>query len=226
MCFLWLKKLYRCLRAKCAHRRRGYSRDISLHHGGFCSGSFSDPLGRASFSCGREGSVTYTRRPSYSPRPSYCPPVPASPPYSVSGGYTCGGGGSVVIPGGGCGGTAGWGGTGGTVPVYAPRGGGGDWGHSLGGEGGSTLHPGDLGGGSGYGFPAPPSDASAGGGTGGPGYYSGGSGYAPGGVSGPELSPGGGGCSQVLQQKCPVVVPSTKSQQCKQKSHWPPGQKK
>ncbi|XP_032568732.1 5'-3' exoribonuclease 2-like [Chiroxiphia lanceolata] len=171
-------KLYRCLRAKCAHRHRGYSREISLHHGGFCSGSFSDPLGRASFSCGREGSVTYTRRPSYcprpsySPRPSYCPPVPASPPYSVSGGYTCGGEGSVVITSGDCGDT----------------------------------------------------DALAGGGTGGPGYYGGGSGYALGGVS--ELSPGGAGCSQVVQQKCPVVIPSTKSQQCKQKSHWPPRQKK
>lgn len=99
----------------------------------------------------------------------------------------------------------------------------------AGGGGGSVYHGRDLGiaEGAGYGYPAPLSDGlSAGGVTEGSGYYGGGLGYGAGTLPGPELSPAGAGCAQVVQQKCPVVVPTIKTQQCKQSTHWPPVQKK
>ncbi|XP_071435574.1 PE-PGRS family protein PE_PGRS26-like [Pithys albifrons albifrons] len=234
MCFRWLKAIYHLLRCKRAHRNRGYSSEISLGHGRYCRGSFSNPHGHVSFTCGREGSVSYTRRPSYCPWPSYCPPVPRSPPYSISGGYTCDTDGSVAIGSGDGGGTSGWGVTVGTVPVYGTGGGGGygmeGSGHAMGiseGEEGSVYPDGAPGGGAGYGYSDPPSDALMPGGVSeGAGGSSGGSGYALGGFSGPEHGPGGGGCSQVVQQKCPVVVPNIKTQQCKQSNLWPPSQKK
>lgn len=102
---------------------------------------------------------------------------------------------------------------------------------SAGGGGRSIYHRGDLGisegAGAGYGYAAPLSDTlTPGRVTEGSGYYGGGLGYGTGTFPGPELSPEGGGCTQVVQQKCPVVVPPIKTQQCKQSTLWPPIQKK
>ncbi|RMB90674.1 hypothetical protein DUI87_32938 [Hirundo rustica rustica] len=113
-CFPSLFQLYHCLRRKCSRRNRGYSREISLSHGGFCSGSLSTRHGRASFSCGREGSVTYSRR------PSSCPPLPAPAPYSIPGipaGYPCDTPGSLAVASGDCGVTSGWDLTGGDASI-------------------------------------------------------------------------------------------------------------
>ncbi|XP_023797539.1 pupal cuticle protein 36-like [Cyanistes caeruleus] len=224
MCFRWLKRLYHCLRRKCSRRNRGYSREISLSHRGFCSGSFSNHHGRASFSCGREGSVTYSRR------PPPCPPRPAPAPFSISGGFSCDTDGSLVVASGDCGVSSGWDVTVGTVPVYGSGGGAGYSGEGAAPALGSASihHGGDLGmaggAGAGYGYTAPLRDTlSTGGVAEGSGYYGG---YGTGTFPGPELSPAGGECAQVVQQKCPVVVPTIKTQQCKQSTHWPPIQKK
>ncbi|XP_057243422.1 uncharacterized protein LOC130586585 [Malurus melanocephalus] len=228
MCFRWLKRIYHWLRRKCSRRHRGYSREMSLSHHGFCSGAFSNRHGRASFSCSGDGSVHYTRRP-----PPWRPPPPPAP-YSISGRFSCDGEGSIVVSSGDSGVTSGWDATVGTVPVYGPGVGMGygseDLGpviSSTGGGGGSMYHGGDLGitggAGGGYGYSTP---LTTGGVTEGSGYYGGGLGYGIGTFPAVELSPAGGGCAQVVQQKCPVVVPSTKTQQCKQSTHWPPVQKK
>ncbi|XP_063277145.1 uncharacterized protein LOC134563224 [Prinia subflava] len=217
-----MKRLYHFLQRKCSRRNRGYSRDISLSHGGFCSGSLSTHHGRASFTCGRDCSVTYTRR------PSACPPLPPPAPYSVSAGFSCDTHGSLEVTSGDCGVTSGWDPTVGTVPVYGPGTRYEDVGPVLT-SGGSTYHAGDLGmaEGAGYGYTMPLRDTlTAGRVTEGPGYYGEGLGYGAGAFPGPELGPAGGGCAQVVQQKCPVVVPPIKSQQCKQSPQWPPVQKK
>ncbi|XP_050840453.1 uncharacterized protein LOC108963496 isoform X2 [Serinus canaria] len=230
-CFPFLFQLYHCLRRKWSRRNRGYSRDISLSHSGFCSGAFTNHHGRASFSCGGDTSVTYSRR------PSACPPPPAPAPYSISGRFSCDADGSLVVSSGDGGVTSGWDPIVGTVPVYGSGVGMGYGGEdvgsvmgSAGGGGGSVYHGGDSGAGAGYGYSAPLSDTlSTGGVSEGSGYYGGGYGYGTYGTGmlpGPELSPAGGGCAQVVQQKCPVVVPTIKSQQCKQSTHWPPIQKK
>jgi len=111
-----------------------------------------------------------------------------------------------------------------------------DSGHNItgssGGGGGSSCHSGRLSitaaGGYGYRYDAAPRETAltAGGGSGGSGHYHGGLGYGVMGCSGPELSSGGGGCSQAMQQKCPVVVPIIEAEQSKQTSYWPPSQKK
>ncbi|XP_072702582.1 uncharacterized protein [Ciconia boyciana] len=222
--------IYQSLRGRCAHRNRGYSNDISSHHRGACSnsGGFPSLRGHGSFFCDGEGSVIYSRGASSSQ------PMPASPTYNVVGEYRCGGGGSVVITSSDSEGTSGWGIAGRTVPAYGTREeigyGSEDSGRNIigtsGGGGGSSCHSGisgvTAGGGSGYGY-----DASlTGRGSGGSGYYSGGLGYDIGGCSGPELSSGGGGSSQAMQQKCPVVIPNIETQQSKKTSHWPPSQKK
>lgn len=120
---------------------------------------------------------------------------------------------------------------GGTVPTYSPRGAAGygsedaGWGMVGGsaGGGGSGCYSGKLGvgRGSGYGYDAPQRQkavtTSAG-----QGLYGGASGYGTGG----ELSSGGAGMAQVMQQKCPVVIPDIEPQQIKQSSQWPPIQKK
>nr|XP_030147490.3 glycine-rich cell wall structural protein 2-like [Taeniopygia guttata] len=228
MCFRWMKRLYHYLRRKCSRRNRGYSRDISMNHRGFCSGAFANRHGHTSFSCSGESSVTYSRR------PSSCPPLPAPAPYSTSGGYSW-------DTSGDCGVTSGWDPTVGTIPVYGPGVGMGysseDVGpaiSSAGGGGGSIYHGGNSGmaeeAGAGYGYSAPLSDTlSTGRVSEGSGYYGGGYGYGTHGAGtflGPELGPAGGGCAQVVQQKCPVVVPPVKTKQCKQSTHWPPIQKK
>ncbi|XP_065509925.1 loricrin-like [Caloenas nicobarica] len=211
MCFQWMRKIYQYLRGRCAHRNRGYSNEISSHHSG--SRGLSNLHGHGSFFCGGEGSVTYSRRPSFGQ------PIPTSSTYGIAGGYTCGGDGSIIIDNSNSGGTSGWSTAGGTVPVYGSGG------------GGSTCHSGTLGitegGGSGYGYDASPREnALTGGGRGGSGYCSTGSGYGISGHSGPELSYGGGGSFQDMQQKCPVVIPNIKAQQSKQSSQWPHSQKK
>lgn len=205
---------------RCGRRNRGYSNDISSHHG------FPNIQGHGTFFCGGEGSVTYSRG------ASSFEPMPTSSTYSVSGGYRCSGDGSVVISSGDSGGT-GWGVSGGTVPVYgAGRGigyGSEDSCRSITGSsgGGSGCHSERMGitarEGCGYGYDASPSCIPGAGG--GSGHYSGGSGYSMG-YSGPELSSGGSGSSQAVQQKCPVVVPDIEAQQSKQNNHWPPSQKK
>lgn len=92
---------------------------------------------------------------------------------------------------------------------------------------GPGYHPGGLGldDGMGYGYSTPLSDPLTHGGvTEGSGCYGAGLGYGVGALPGPEL---GSGCAQVVQQKCPVVVPpQIQSQQCKQSPQWPPVQKK
>nr|XP_005496813.1 keratin, type II cytoskeletal 2 oral-like [Zonotrichia albicollis] len=238
MCFRWLKRLYHYLRRKWSRRNRGYSREISLSHHGFCSGAFTNRHGRASFSCGRDSSVTYSRR------PSSCPPLPAPAPYSISGRFSCDTDGSLVVSSGDCGVTSSWDPVVRTVPVYGSgmgmEYGGEDVGSvisSAGGGGGSVYHGGSSrvveGAGAGYGYSAPLSDTlSTGGLSEGSGYYGGGYGYGTYGtygtgmLPGPEISPVGTGCAQVVQQKCPVVIPTIKSEQCKQSTHWPPIQKK
>ncbi|XP_076216184.1 uncharacterized protein LOC143171238 [Aptenodytes patagonicus] len=236
MCFQWLRRIYHCLRGRCARRNRGYSNDISSHHRGCggSSGGSSSLQGHGSFFCGGEGSVIYSRT------SSSCQPMPTSSTYGIAGGYRCGGDGSVVITSGDSEGTSGWAIAGGTAPVYDTRGAIGcsseDSGQNIigssGGGGGSSCHSGRLGitagGGSGYGYDASPREKAltTGGGSGGSGYYSGGLGYGIGPCSGPELSSGGGGSSQAMQQKCPVVIPNIEAHQSKQTSHWPPSQKK
>ncbi|KAL9823034.1 uncharacterized protein GJ701_015864 [Geothlypis trichas] len=232
MCFRWLKRLYHSLRRKWSWRNRGYSREISLGHRGFCSGAFTGRHGRASFSCGGDSSVTYSRR------PSPCPPLPAPAPYSISGRFSCDTDGSLVVSGGDCGVTSGWDPVVRTVPVYGSGVGmeycGGDVGSVISSStgGGSVYHGGSSGvvegAGAGYGYSAPLGDPlSAGGVSEGSGHYGGGYGYGTYGtygtgmLAGPELSP-----AQVVQQKCPVVVPTIKSEQCKQSTLWPPIQKK
>ncbi|XP_056366764.1 uncharacterized protein LOC130263253 [Oenanthe melanoleuca] len=207
MCFRWLKRLYHCLRRKCSRRNRGYSREISLGHRRFCSGSFSD--GRASFTCGGEGSVSYSRR------PSCWPPLPAPVPYSIPVGSSCDG---PVATSGRCGLTSGWEVAVETVPVYGAAVAAG-YGEDVGG-GGFIQHGGDLG--AGYGYSAPLSDTLTAGGV-----TEGAGGYGVATFPTPELIPAGGECAQVVQQKCPVVVPTAiKTQQCKQSTQWPPIQKK
>ncbi|KAL2295573.1 hypothetical protein Nmel_018683 [Mimus melanotis] len=198
-CFPFFLQLYHCLRRKCSRRSRGYSRDISLSHRRFCSGSFSD--GRASFSCGGEGSVTYSRR------PPCCPPLPAPAPYSIPAGSSCDSHAWPVATSGRCGLTSGWEAPVGAVPVYGPE----------------DVGAGDLG--AGYGYSAPLSDTLTPGGVAeGSGGYDG---YGAAAFPGAELGHTGGECAQVVQQKCPVVVPATvKGQQCKQSTQWPPIQKK
>ncbi|XP_054252931.1 keratin, type I cytoskeletal 9-like [Indicator indicator] len=227
-------KLYRWLRGRCA--RRGYSNEISVRHRGFCSGrgTFSGRRGHGSLFCDGETSITYSRR------PSCLQPAPACPSRSLPGGYPCGSDGSVVISGGDTGGTSGWGITVGTTPVYGSGYGSEDSGTTIvgssGGGAGSSCYSGSsaVGGGHGYsygydyGYEESPRErvSTTRGGSGGPGYYGGGSGYGLGAGSGPEFSPAGAGSCQAMQQKCPVVVPSIKSQQTKQSSQWPPSQKK
>lgn len=82
---------------------------------------------------------------------------------------------------------------------------------------------GDLG--AGYGYSEPLSDAlTTGGVVEGSGSYGG---YGAATFQSSELGPAGGECTQVVQQKCPVVVPTAiKTQQCKQSTQWPPIQKK
>lgn len=82
---------------------------------------------------------------------------------------------------------------------------------------------GDLG--VGYGYSEPLSDAlTTGGVVEGSGSYGG---YGAATFPSAELGPAGGECAQVVQQKCPVVVPTAiKTQQCKQSTQWPPIQKK
>ncbi|XP_068025189.1 uncharacterized protein [Melanerpes formicivorus] len=231
MCFQWLKKLYRWLRGRCA--RRGYSSEISVHHRGFCSGrgAFSGRRGHGDLFYDGESSITYSRR------PSCLQPTPASPSRSLPGGYPCGSDGSVVISGGGdAGGTSGWGITVGTIPVYGSGCGSEDSGTNIVGGSGGAAGSGCYGGSSaagggysysyGYGYEESPRVSATGGGSGGLGYYGGGSGYGLGAGSGPEFSPAGAESCQTMQQKCPVVVPSIKSQQTKQSSQWPPSQKK
>ncbi|XP_010125593.1 PREDICTED: loricrin-like, partial [Chlamydotis macqueenii] len=214
-------------------QNRGYSNEISSHHRGCSSSSrgFSDVHGHGSFFCGGEGSVIYSGRPSSSQ------PMATSSTYSIAGGYRCVGDGSVVIASSDSGGTSGWGIAGGTVPVYGTGGqiGSEDSGHNIIGssrDGGSTCQGEKLGiatgGGSGYGYDSSPREKpfTRGGGSGGSGYGSRGSGYDIGGCSGPELSFGGGGSSQAMQQKCPVVIPNIEAHQSKQSSQWPPSQKK
>ncbi|XP_053856902.1 uncharacterized protein LOC128820273 [Vidua macroura] len=216
-CFPSLFQIYHYLRRKCSRRNRGYSREISLSHRRFCSGAFANRHGRASFSYDGEGSVTYSRR------PSSCLPLPAPAPYSISGGYSC-------DTGGDCGVTSSWDLTVGTVPVYGSGVGMGYSSEDV----GPVYHGGNSGmaegAGAGYEYSAPLSDTLCTGGVSeGSGYYGGGYGYGTHGSGtfpGPELSPAGGGCAQVVQQKCPVVVPTIKTQQCKQSTHWPPIQKK
>ncbi|XP_009964109.3 keratin, type II cytoskeletal 2 epidermal-like [Tyto alba] len=235
MCFQWLRRIYHCLRGRRARRNRGYSNEISSHHRGCygSSGGLSSIQGHGSFFCGGEGSVIYSRG------ASPCQPMPTSSTYNVAGGYRCGSDGSVVITSGDNRGTSGWDISGGTVPVYGSRGKIGcsseDSGQNIiissGDGGGSICHSGKLGiaagGGSGYGYDASPREkALTGGVSGGSGCHSGGLGYGIRGCSGPELSSGGDGFSQDMQQKCPVVIPNIEDHQCKQSSQWPPSQKK
>ncbi|XP_061298417.1 loricrin-like [Pezoporus flaviventris] len=220
-CFLFQIYHYLRGRMRCGRRNRGYSNEISSHHG------FPNIQGHGSFFCGGEGSVMYSRG------ASSFEPMPTSSTYSVSGGYRCSSDGSVVISSGDSGG-AGWGVGGGTVPVYgAGRGigyGSEDPCRSITGSsgGGSGCHSERMGitagEGCGYGYDASPRCIPGAGG--GSGHYSGGSGYSTGGYSGPELSSGGAGSSQAVQQKCPVVVPNIEAQQIKQSNHWPQSQKK
>ncbi|XP_063213708.1 uncharacterized protein LOC134526132 [Chroicocephalus ridibundus] len=222
-------KIYHCLRRRCARRNRGYSDEIS-HHPGHCSSSLQ---GHGSIFCGGEGSVIYSRG------PSSCPFMPTSSTYSIGGGYRCGGEGSVAISCGDSGETSGRGIAGGTVPVYGTGGRIGCGSEGSGwniidscGDGGPSGHSGKLsiteGGGSGYGYDVSPREKALTtyGGSGGSGYYSGGSGYDIGGCASQELSSGGGGSSQAMQQKCPVVVPNIEAHQSKKTNHWPPSQKK
>lgn len=120
---------------------------------------------------------------------------------------------------------------GGTVPTYSPRGAAGygsedaGWGMVGGsaGGGGSGCYSGKLGvgRGSGCGYDAPQRQKAVTTSVG-QGLYGGASGYGNGG----ELSSGGAGMAQVMQQKCPVVIPDIEPQQIKQSSQWPPSQKK
>ncbi|XP_010081332.1 PREDICTED: loricrin-like, partial [Pterocles gutturalis] len=178
--------IYRYLRERCAQRNRGYSNEISSHR----RGNHSNLHGHGSFFCSGEGSIIYSRD------ASSWQPMSTLSTYNAAGRYRCDGDGSVVITSGNSGGTSGWGAAGGTVPVYGrnPF-------VSSGGGGGSTCHSERLG--------------IAGGGGSGSGYSSRGLGYGIGGYSSPELSYGGGGCSQAIQQKCPVVIPNIDTQQSK-----------
>ncbi|XP_010298113.2 uncharacterized protein LOC104633567 [Balearica regulorum gibbericeps] len=228
--------IYHCLQRRCARRNGGYSNDISSHHRGCCSnsGGFSSLEGHGSFFCGGDGSVIYSRG------ASSCQPMPTSSTYGIAGGYRCGGDGAVVIASAESGGTSGWGTAGGTLPVYGTGGGIGcgseDSGQNIigssGGGGGSSCHSGKLGitagGGLGYGYDSLPREKAltTGGGGGRSGYHSGGLGYGVRGCSSPDLSSGGGGSSQTMQKKCPVVIPNIEAHQSKQTSHWPPSQKK
>ncbi|XP_010196459.2 keratin, type I cytoskeletal 9-like [Colius striatus] len=227
-----IQPIYQYLRGRCNRRHRGYGNEISSHHGWFGGGSRrpSNIQGHGSFFCGGEGSVIYSRGASFSQ------PTPSPSPYSLAGRYSCGVDGSVTIDNSDSGGTSGWGVSVGTVPVYGTGEGMGcsseDSGiaGSSGGGRGSSYHSGRLGitvGGS-YGYDASPREnpLTTGGDSYGPGYYGGGSGYDMGGHSGPEFSSGGSGSSQIIQQKCPVVIPSIEPKQSKQTSHWPPIQKK
>ncbi|XP_009947465.1 PREDICTED: loricrin-like, partial [Leptosomus discolor] len=218
--------IFHCLRGRCARRNRDYSNEISLHHRRYCN--------NGSVFCGGEHSVTYSRG------ASSHQPTATSSTCSISGGYRCGGDGSIVISSGDSGGPSGWGIAGGTVPVYGTGGGIGCSSEDSGwnivgsseGSGGSSCHSDKwditAGGGYGYGYDASPREKplTTDGGSGGSGYYSGGLGYGIRGCSGPEISSGGCGSSQAMQQKCPVVVPNIKANQSKESSYWPPSQKK
>ncbi|XP_010018422.1 PREDICTED: glycine-rich cell wall structural protein 2-like, partial [Nestor notabilis] len=214
-------------RMRCGRRNRGYGNEISSHHSS--CGGFPSIEGHGSFFCGGEGSVVYSRG------ASSLEPRPTSSTYSVSGGYRSSGDGSIVISSSDSRGTSGWGIARGTVSVY---GGGRGTGYSSedscrniigsGGGGGSGRHCDRLGitagEGSGYGYDSSPRCIPGAGG--GSGHYSVGSGYGMGEYSCPEFSSGGSEFSQVVQQKCPVVIPSIEAQQSKQSNHWPPSQKK
>ncbi|XP_064355112.1 loricrin-like [Dromaius novaehollandiae] len=220
MCFQWLRKIFRWLRGRCPRRNRGYSHEISSHHGGGygSSGGVPSLRGHGSFFCGGDGSVVYSGgiSPSHS--------MAASSTCSVGGGYRCGGGGSVVIASGDRGEASAWGTARGSVldagggPRYSIE----DSGNivSSGGGGGSSCYSGRLGynrtGGSSYWGDASSRDKSiiTAGGSSGSGY-----------CRGPEMSSGGSGSSHSVQQKCPVVIPDIKSHHTKQDCHWPASQK-
>lgn len=231
--FFFLFQIFHCLRGRCSRRNRGYNNDIPSHYGG-CQGCSSSIEGRGSFFFGGDGSVTCSRE------ASPCPIMPASSTCSVSAGYSCGGDGAVIISSGDSGGTSGWNTAGGTVPAYSTRRGAGygieDTGRrmvgSSGGGGGSSCYSGNLGIGAGRGssyggYACHRENAlTAGGSSGELGFSSGASGYGSGEFSSPELSSGGAGSSQAMQQKCPVVIPDIETQQSKKSCHWPPSQKK
>ncbi|XP_068778271.1 uncharacterized protein [Struthio camelus] len=229
MCFQWLRRIYQYLRRRCPRRDRGYSHEISSHHGEDygSSGGVSSLQGHGSFFCGGEGSVAYSR--GISP----CHSMLESSTYGTGEEYRCGGDRSVVLDSGG---SSAWGTARGSVcstgggPRYSIE----DSGHivSSGGGGVSSSYSGRLGygtrRGSSYGCDASSRDKSIimSGDSSGSGYCGGGSGYGTGESSGPEISSGGTGPSQSVQQKCPVVVPDIKSHQTKQACKWPASQKK
>ncbi|XP_052558961.1 uncharacterized protein LOC128090602 [Tympanuchus pallidicinctus] len=211
----WRDQIFQFLRGRCSRRNRGYSNGISSHYGGT-----SSLQGRGSIYCSGEGSIIYSRG-----------AAPTSFPYSITAGCTPSSDGVVVISGGDSEGARGWSTTGGTVPTYSPRGAVGygtedtGWGTVSGsaGGGGSGCYGGKLGvgRGSGYGYDASQRQKAVST-SAGQGMYGGASGYGTGG----ELSSGGGGMAQVMQQKCPVVIPDIEPQQIKQSCQWPPSQKK
>nr|XP_013797879.1 PREDICTED: loricrin-like [Apteryx mantelli mantelli] len=208
---IFLFQIYQYLRGRCPRRNRGYSHEISSHHGGGygSSGGVSNLQGHGSFFCGGEGSVIYSR--GVSP----CPSMTASSTYGIGRGYGHGSDGSVVVVSGDSSGSPAWGTARGSVcdtgggPRYSIE----DSGNivSSGGGGGSSCYSGRLGYSS-YGCDASRDKSIMGGGSG----YCG----------GPEISSGGSGSSPSMQQKCPVVVPDIKSRQTKQDCHWPASQKK
>ncbi|XP_035202354.1 loricrin-like [Oxyura jamaicensis] len=226
-------RIFQCLRGRCSRRNRGYNNNIPSQYGG-CQGCSSSIEGRGSFFFGGDGSVTCSRE------ASLCPAMPASSTCSVAAGYSCGGDGAVIISSGDSRGTSGWSTAGGTVPAYSTRRGAEygieDAGRRMLGSsrvgGGSSCYTGNLGisagRGSSYGGDACHREKAltAGGSSGGAGFSSGASGYGSGEFSSPELSPGGAGSSQAMQQKCPVVIPDIETQQSKKSCHWPSSQKK
>ncbi|XP_072214430.1 uncharacterized protein [Excalfactoria chinensis] len=215
MCFQLLRKIFQYLRGRCSRSNRGYSNGISSHYG-----DTSTLHGRGSLFCSGEGSIIYSRG-----------AAPTSSPYSITVECTPGSDGVAVISGGDSEGASGWSTMGGTVPTYSPRGAAGygtedaGWGMAggSGGDGGSGCYSGKLGvgRGSGYGYGASQKQKAVSTSSG-QGLYGGASGYGTGG----EFSSGGAGMAQVMQQKCPVVIPSIEPQQIKQSCQWPPSQKK
>ncbi|XP_010214778.1 PREDICTED: keratin, type I cytoskeletal 9-like [Tinamus guttatus] len=217
---VFLFQIYRWLRGRCPRRRRGYRHEISSHYGtGYCSrGGVSSLRGHGSFFCDGEGSITYSRA------SSPCRFMPSSSTFVAGGEYRCAGDGCVVITRGDSGGSSAWGMARGSVcdteggPRYSIE----DLGSAVSsGAGGASSYGGSWGYGtgrdSGYGYEMSSRDKCITAGEGG-----GGSGYC----GGPEIISGGSGCSQSMQQKCPVVVPEIKSDQTKQECQWPLSQKK
>lgn len=213
--FFFFFQIFQFFRGRCSRQNRGYSNGISSHYGGTPS-----LQGRGSIFCSGEGSITYSRG-----------AAPTSFPYSITAGCTPSSDGVVVISGGDSEGASGWSTTGGTVPTYSPRGAVGygtedrGWGMAGGsaGGGGSGCYSGKLGveRGSGYGYDASQRQKAVST-SAGQGLYGGASGYG----TREELSSGGAGMAQVMQQKCPVVIPDIEPQQIKQSCQWPPSQKK